>query len=159
MNESPCSVPAETAATLVDGIISRLKERGMRRTPALHALLNLMAEEHRPTTLAELASRPGLLDHDQATIYRLVDKLEEAGAVRRLGLQGGRSHFELLVPGHHHDYLVCRDCGRLEEAPIDCQLCDVETQLATTSGWRDLTHELEFHGRCPACSEKSSHAE
>jgi len=128
----------------------------MRRTPALNTLLDLMLAEHRPTTLAQLAERPGLRNRDRATIYRLMEKLLKAGVVRRLGLQGRTSHFELLIPGRHRDYLVCRDCGRLEEAPLDCQLREVEVELTKTCGWGDLAHELEFYGRCPECIEERS---
>jgi len=154
MKESQCRVPPAAAEKLVEEIMVRLRELGMRRTAALGVLLNQMAEEHRPKTLAEIARFPGLEDRDQTTIYRLVGKLEEAGVVRRLGLQGRRSHYELLVPSHHHDYLVCRDCGRVEEAPTDCHLHDVETEIMETSGWSELAHELEFHGRCPECRKE-----
>ncbi|HUF64115.1 MAG TPA: transcriptional repressor [Verrucomicrobiales bacterium] len=149
---SACSVPSADAEILVAGIIEKLRQRGLRRSKALEALLLAMANHHHPATLAELGESPDLRKRDQATIYRLVCKLEEAGVVRRRGLVGRSSHYELVVPGHHHDYLVCRHCGRVQQAPLHCELERVETELAARSGWNDLEHELEFFGTCPGCS-------
>ncbi len=151
-----CSLPSADAEILVEDIIEKLRERGLRRSGALEALLRAMANHHHPATLAELGESPALKERDQATIYRLVCKLEEAGVVRRRGLVGRSSHYELVVPGHHHDYLVCRNCGRVQQAPLHCELERVETELAARSGWSDLEHELEFFGTCPDCTGQRS---
>ena len=151
MRETPCHVPPAAAAKLVDEIMVRLRELGMRRTSALSTLLAQMADDHRPKTLAEIARFPGLEGRDQTTIYRIIGRLEDAGVVRRLGLQGRRNHYELIIPSHHHDYLVCRDCGKVEEAPTDHRLKDMEEEVMEASGWGKVAHELEFHGQCPEC--------
>ena len=147
-----CLSPKETES-LLDTMISELRELGFRRTDALVDLLSAMMRQHQPFTLAELSELPGLRDRDQATVYRLVMKLKDVGKVRQLNLSGRVSHFQVVVPGHHHDYLLCESCGQVTEVPLTCTLAKVEQQIMATYGWQRLRHELEFYGVCPACTE------
>lgn len=137
--------------SLVESCVEQLRAKGLRRSRGLDALLAHMAAHHRPATLAELSKVKGLSGLDQATIYRLVMKLESAGLVRRLGLHERATYFQLVVPGHHHDYLVCTECGRIEDLGISCPVEALEQQIMKRSGFRKLYHELEFFGVCPEC--------
>jgi Fur family ferric uptake transcriptional regulator len=110
-----------------------------------------MATRHRPATLAELAQAPGLDGLDQATVYRLVMKLEVSGLVRRLGLHERSTHFQLVIPGHHHDYLVCTQCGKIEDLDLRCPVEALEKGIMEQHGYRGVYHELEFYGVCPQC--------
>ncbi|MEM7698601.1 MAG: transcriptional repressor [Verrucomicrobiota bacterium] len=146
-----CEVSAKECRKIIDGIIERLRDRGMRRSDALEALLSVMLKRHKPFSLAELGESPELEGRDQATIYRLVNKLKELGVVRQLSLGERASWFQLDLPNHHHDYIVCRECGTLSEVPVTCVVHKVESELAKRLGWRDLSHSLLFQGTCPAC--------
>ncbi len=138
--------------SLVENCVAQLRQRGLRRSRGLEVLLRHLAEHHRPVTLGELAAVPGLDGLDQATIYRLVMKLEETGLVRRLGLHDRSMYFQLVVPGHHHDYLVCTQCGKIEDLAIHCPVEALEREIMESSGYRQVYHELEFYGVCPACA-------
>jgi Fe2+ or Zn2+ uptake regulation protein len=146
LSEDPAKVEA-----LIEDCVGKLRARGLRRSAGLEALLRHLARHHHPATLGELARAPGLRKLDQATIYRLVMKLENAGLVRRLGLHERATYFLLLVPGHHHDYLVCTDCGRIEDVEIHCPAEGLEDRIMARTGYRGLYHELEFFGVCPDC--------
>ncbi len=150
---SECSLSALEAAPLVESMVSELRDRGFRKTDALVELLTVMTENHQPFTLAQLAEMPGLKDRDQATVYRLITKLRDAGRVRQLNMAGRVSHYQMVLPGHHHDYLICEDCGVVVEAPVPCQLADTEREISATFGWKQVRHELEFFGTCPACAQ------
>ena len=150
-HHSDCSVPHEESEAIIDRIIERLRKTGMRRSDALEDLLNAMLTHHRPFLLSELAEMPGLADRDQATVYRLVMKLKELGFVRQLSLGEKGNFFQLKLENHHHDYLICRDCGTLTEVPFACVLKEVEDKLSKKFGWRDLSHSLAFQGTCPDC--------
>jgi len=153
--KSPCRMPKRDAVALAEKIVELLRPQGFRRTAGLVSLLTEMATQHRPVTLAELGELPSLSGRDQATIYRLMMKLEEAGAVRRVGFHGRAMHFQLIIGGHHHDYLVCTSCGDIAELAIDCPVTPIEREVASKSGWRDVHHELEFFGVCPDCAKTS----
>ena len=148
LSENPAKVEA-----LIEDCVAQLRARGLRRSRGLDALLRHMASHHRPTTLADLARMAGLRKLDQATVYRLVIKLEQAGLVRRLGLHERATYFQLLVPGHHHDYLVCTDCGKIEDVEIHCPAEALENRIMAKTGYRKLYHELEFFGICPECTK------
>lgn len=143
--------PHETSA-LVETCVAQLRARGLRRSQGLDALLHHMAAHHQPATLADLAKVPRLAGLDQATIYRLVMKLEAAGLVRRLGLHDRATYFQLVVPGHHHDYLVCTSCGKIEDVKLSCPVEPLEREVMQRSGYTQVYHELEFFGLCPACA-------
>jgi len=156
VREPDCSMSQRDAGRLVEGLIAKLRGSGFRRTAALTSLLTEMAVHHQPKTLAELGHLRSLAGRDQATIYRLMMKLEEAGAVRRFGFHGRASYFQLVIAGHDHDYLVCRSCGGMAEVEVQYPLEPVERELAARSGWQDVHHELEFFGVCPRCSDETS---
>ncbi len=138
--------------TLQD-LIQRCRSSGLRRTNALEELLATLVEADRPMTLAELErSRRLATLCDKATIYRLLHRLSDAGIVRRLGLHERAAYFTLVLAGEHRDYLICTECGTI--APIDapCPVHDLEEEIRTKTGYRNLYHELEFFGTCPKCA-------
>ena len=147
-----CTLSDAEAASLVDKIVGELRQEGIRRTDALVDLLTAMTREHQPYTLAQLAAMPELKNRDQATVYRLIMKLKDAGRVRQLNLSGRVSHYQMVIPGHHHDYLICDSCGIVSEVPVQCALAPVEQALTKEFGWQGLHHELEFYGTCPKCA-------
>lgn len=136
----------------VQHCIDHLRNRGARRTRALELVIEELARRAKPTTLADLAATPKIkIQCDPATVYRLVMKLEEHGLVRRLGLHERSTYFLLVIAGHHHDYLVCTECGKMEEIDMACPVHALEAQLEKTSGYKRIYHELEFFGICPKC--------
>jgi len=67
-------------------IIERCRAEGLRRTKALEKLLATLLDSSRPMTLAELTESPLLADQcDQATVFRLLQRLDDKGILRRLG--------------------------------------------------------------------------
>lgn len=137
---------------LVVETIDRCRNAGLRRTKAMEQLLATLVETDRPMTLAELAESPRLIDQcDKATVFRLLQRLTEKGVVRRLGLHERAAYFALLVPGRHRDYLICTECGSIEAVKAPCPVHDLEDEIREKTGFKDLYHELEFFGTCPAC--------
>ncbi len=138
---------------LLEDLILRCREVKLRRTRALEGLLTTLIEKKRPMTLAELAESPRLAKTcDQATVYRLLQRLAGHGILRRLGLHERAAYFTLLIPGEHSDYLICTDCGSIEPIAAPCPVHELEAEIREKSGFRGLYHELEFFGICPSCA-------
>ena len=138
---------------LVKETIDRCRKAGLRRTKALEELIITLLESERPMTLAELAASERLSDQcDKATVFRLLQRLTEHGVVRRLGLHERAAYFTLLVPGKHNDYLICIKCGSIEAIQAPCPVHQLEEEIREKTGYRNLYHELEFFGVCPACA-------
>jgi Fur family ferric uptake transcriptional regulator len=129
-----------------------LRSHGLRRTRALDLVIGELAKSDRPLKIGELANAPALKNQcDPATIYRLLIKLQEHGMVRRLGLHERSSHYALVVADEHHDYLVCTECGTIEDIDMSCPVGRLEKDLMERSGYTGVYHELEFFGVCPQC--------
>ena len=86
-------------------------------------------EEH--TTAEELYGIVKKRDRTigQATVYRVVRLLCEAGLAREVDFGDGVMRYEHLYEHKHHDHLICRSCGRTVE------VCDpvIEKTAGTTS--------------------------
>lgn len=136
----------------LDLLLGQARSHGLRRTKALSALLDCMLAENRPMTLADLAEDHRLKSIcDKATVFRLLQKLNDKGMIRRLGLHERAAYFTLLLPGVHRDYLICTTCGSIEPITAPCPVHKLEDEIRKETGFTDLYHELEFFGRCPAC--------
>ena len=149
MPDMPHTKPSDLSAA-----ITRCRDEGLRRTKALEQLLTTLLESDCPMTLAELADSPRLPNQcDKATVFRLLQRLEEKGILRRLGLHERAAYFTLLLPGQHRDYLICTQCGSIEPIKAPCPVHELEKEIKFTTGYSNLYHELEFFGTCPQCSE------
>jgi Fur family transcriptional regulator, ferric uptake regulator len=85
-----------------------------------------------------------------STVYRALKLLVECGvaAVREFG--DGRSRFERVVDGTHHDHLICTECGEIaefEEPSIE----ELQREVARRYGFEVVSHRMELYGKCPGC--------
>ena len=143
------NLPEET----VEQAVERCRAAGLRRTKALEELLATLLEHPGPMTLGELSDSERLANLcDKATVYRLLQRLTERGIIRRLGLHERAAYFTFLHPGKHNDYLICTDCGKIETVEAPCPVHKLEQEIRSTTGYKDLYHELEFFGTCPNCT-------
>ena len=115
-------------------IIKRCRAEGLRRTVALEKLLTTLIESSRPMTLAELVESPLLANQcDQATVFRLLQRLADKGILRRLGLHERAAYFTLIIPGEHSDYLICTHCGSIEPLTAPCPVHELEKEIQFTT--------------------------
>ncbi len=152
----PVGATFEGALTL-DGLVVLLRERGLRMTANRRHILQALLAAALPQSLEQIqaaAARhsPEREAPDFATVFRMMALLEELRVARRVHLGRPTSHYELLDGRHHRDHLVCTDCGRVTPLEGACPVEKMERQLAREHGYTELTHSLEFFGRCGPCS-------
>ncbi|MFD2158131.1 Fur family transcriptional regulator [Rubritalea tangerina] len=136
-------------------IIEQCRASGLRRTKALELLVDTLLATPRPMTLAELSEHDNLNTQcDRATVFRLLQRLTDKGIVRRLGLHERAAYFTLLLEGRHQDFLICSECGKIEAIKAPCPVHALEKEIAESTGFSGLYHELEFFGTCPDCASK-----
>jgi Fur family ferric uptake transcriptional regulator len=89
----------------------------------------------------------------RASVYRVLDELEELGLVTRLDLGTGTARYEVVDPGErHHHHLLCDDCGDL--VPFsDPELERVIWRLSERLPYPVSGHDVTLHGSCATCSE------
>lgn len=86
----------------------------------------------------------------QATVYRALQAMADAGEVDVLRTPEGETAYRACSSGHHH-HLVCRSCWY----SIEIQAHEVEAwaaQVAKANGFTASGHELEIFGLCKDCS-------
>ncbi len=141
--------------------ISDLKKVGLKATlPRLKILSILEAAQVRHMTAEDVYK--GLLEAGEevglATVYRVLTQFETAGLVIRHNFEGGRSVFE-INQGHHHDHMVCIECGKVFEF-YDSAIEERQRMVAGKAGFVMEEHSLYIYGMCQgmkkngACSKK-----
>lgn len=102
------------------GTIARLKSAGLRPTRQRIALAKLLFEgENRHVTAEELheEARTAGVSVSLATVYNALHQFTEAGMMREVVVEAGRSYFDTNTGDHHHFFH--EDSGRLEDIPSE----------------------------------------
>jgi len=81
-----------------------------------------------------------------ATVYRVLTQFEAAGLLVRHHFEGDKSVFE-LNQGHHHDHLVCLQCGKVEEF-CDPDIEKRQEKIAKEHGFAIREHSLYLFADC-----------
>jgi len=86
------------------------------------------------------------MDIGLATVYRVLTQFEQAGLLERHHFESGKAVFELNA-GHHHDHLVCLNCGRVEEF-YDAEIERRQGKIAKERGFAIQEHALYLYAEC-----------
>ncbi|MCE1171171.1 ferric iron uptake transcriptional regulator [Azovibrio restrictus] len=86
------------------------------------------------------------LDIGLATVYRVLTQFEQAGLLERHFFESGKAIFE-INEGHHHDHLVCTDCGKVEEF-YDAEIERRQKKVAEERGFEIQEHALYLYAKC-----------
>ncbi len=111
---------SDTNTRPYSGVIFRLKNAGLRPTRQRIALAKLLlASDNRHVTaeaLHEEAKNAGV-SVSLATVYNALHQFTDAGLMREVVVDSGRSFFDTNTSDHHHFFH--EDIGRLEDIPND----------------------------------------
>ncbi len=131
--------------------MNKLREKGYRITPPLSAVVRIMADSVRVMDAREifLQARLDLPDIGLMTIYRTLEKLEDARLVQRVHQPKGCQSFAPAPSGHQH-LLLCVDCGRIEYFSGD-DLDAWFTGIGKDKGYNISDHWLQLFGHCGIC--------
>lgn len=126
-----------------------LKNAGLKVTlPRLKILEVLQEPECHHVSAEDLYKK--LIDMNEeiglATVYRVLNQFDDAGIVTRHNFEGGKSVFE-LTQQHHHDHLICLDCGKVIEFS-DKSIEERQTNIAARHGIKLSNHSLYLYGHC-----------
>lgn len=130
-------------------VLGDLKSSGLKLTEARKAILKALTDHHGPFTVEEIHKLISKKICDQATVYRNLSSLADAGLIRRCEFGDGSARFELAEVGEHHHHIICNKCKRVEI--IDDPEIEEIDRFARKRGFADVSHILEFFGTCPQC--------
>jgi len=132
-----------------EALRQKVREAGLRVTPARVAVLRALSGASGPTSHPELANALHDEGWDRVTLYRNLVDLTEAGLLRRVDLGDHVWRFELLSAptgvGHEasHPHFLCTSCG-----DVTC-LPDLTIAGALPSA-RPVT--IQLRGECVRCA-------
>jgi Fur family ferric uptake transcriptional regulator len=99
-----------------------------------------------------LKSEPGP-KVSRATVYRTLALLLEGGFVEALDAGRGELVYEHVLGHHHHDHMVCLECGKIEEFH-DERIEELQIEASRKKGFLLVSHDLRLRGYCRACAKK-----
>lgn len=126
-----------------------LKRAGLKATVPRLKILEMLESSDKHHLSAEDVYRELLEAGDDvglATIYRVLTQFESAGLVSRHHFESGHAVFE-LERGHHHDHVVCVQCGKVEEF-FDKTIENRQKLVVGKMGYEIQDHSLVIYGNC-----------
>ena len=126
-----------------------LKSAGLKATAPRLKIINLFESSKVRHMTAEDVYKQLVsegLDIGLATVYRVLTQFEQAGLLVRHHFESGKAVFE-LNEGHHHDHLVCMNCGRVEEF-YDSEIEKRQMKIAKERGFEIREHALYLYAEC-----------
>ncbi len=152
----------DVTVTPVDKFREFLKTKGQRLTPEREAVVRAVYATHEHFDadhwVNSLSTQPGRKAASRSTVYRTLERMVEAGLIRKVAQVNDRAVFEHDYGYPHHDHLICKKCQKLIEFPNE-EIATVLEKVAAEHGFRMTGHRLEVEGLCAECSRppKRSH--
>jgi len=134
-----------------------LSRHNLRDTPQRELILDtfLKSEEHiSAEDLYDIVKKrdPSI---GQATVYRMLKLLAEAGLARELDFGDCIKRYEHNYNHPHHDHLICRKCGKTVEV-VEPQIEDFQKRVAEKYGFKLTDHSLYLYGYCANCRKRGN---
>lgn len=132
-----------------------LKERGQKVTKARKAVLRAFMELEGHVTADSLFAAAKKIDPGigQATVFRTVKLLAEAGLAREACQDEGARTYEHAFRHSHHDHLRCERCGTIVEF-YDKTIESAQEVVFKQYGFVAIGHKMELTGLCADCARR-----
>jgi Fur family ferric uptake transcriptional regulator len=135
---------------------SFMNKRGLRSTEQRRLIIDKLFDATEHITIDGLLNEVRSIDPKvgYATVYRTLKMLTESGVVQEHKFGDGHTRYELSDDEHHHDHLICLECGTItefEEPAIE----ELQERIAARHGFQVQAHKHELYGRCADCRRKA----
>ena len=143
----------KTPQERLDEILAQLRQRDFRITPQRIAIIRafLYSDEHPSVEQVYQQVKTTFPTTSLATVYKTVILLKEVGEILEIGFADGRNRYDGKRP-YPHPHLVCTQCKRIVDPEVNL-LDRLTAEVARTSGYRIVSHQVEFFGICPTCQK------
>ncbi len=132
-------------------MIETLKNNDCRITPQRYAVLNVLAYSHDHPSAESIHAE--LIDHyptmSLATVYKTINLLKREGEILELEFSDLGNRYDGNKP-YPHPHVICTECGKIID-PSQLNLDEITTKMMGETGFKILTHRLDFYGICPDC--------
>ncbi len=135
-------------------MIGKLKGSDFRITPQRYAILRILFRKEHPS-VAEIyeAVRVKFPTTSLATVYKTVSLLKEIGEVLELGFHDGNNRYDGTRP-FPHPHVICTQCKKIMDPEL-VSLDSLSAEMSRKTGYRIISHRLDFFGLCPDCQKQA----
>lgn len=86
----------------------------------------------------------------RGTVYRNLNRLAQAGQIRKVEIPGGADRFDHRCDEHYH--ARCERCGRVLDVDM-APIADIEQRIVDAHGFSFTGCDIVFKGICPDCGK------
>ena len=131
---------------------AHLKKARLKQSLQRESVLKALLDGPKYVTLDELTRRAKLRDKSLggSTVYRAMKLFIEAGLAKEHKFLYGRTCFEHGVDAAPHDYLVCKQCGKVQEFSNPL-IQAVQEKVSKELDFKLQEHRVELYGICSEC--------
>jgi Fur family ferric uptake transcriptional regulator len=129
-----------------------IARHGLKHTPQRRLIIHVFFAAGQHLSTEELYARVCAVDSSvgQATVYRTLKLLCEAGLAKEMHFGDGTARYEPAVDESHHDHLICTQCGKNIEV-VDATIESLQESLARTHDFILTSHRMYLYGICSDC--------
>jgi Fur family transcriptional regulator, ferric uptake regulator len=131
---------------------AHLKKSRLKQTAQREVVLRALLEGPRYVTMDELVVLVQKRDRGigYSTVYRGMKLFCECGLAKEHHFLYGKTCFEHSVDGAPHDYLICKQCGRVQEFSNPL-IQAVQEKVSKELDFKLQEHRVELYGICATC--------
>lgn len=129
-----------------------ISRNGLKNTPQRRVIVEVFFKQGKHLTTEELYNVVRETDANigQATVYRTLKLLCEAGLAKEQHFGESTARYEPIEDDSHHDHLICTACGKNIEV-IDEDIERLQEDLAKRHGFSLTSHRMILFGVCAGC--------
>ncbi len=137
----------------IDLLQSALRTQGHKITKNRTAILQFLSNQDKPISADEILSHIQEEHHgvNKTTVYRELFFLLEHNFIHEIEFGDGKKRYEIILNRPHHHHIICVNCKKITDIPLEKELENIESDIEKTTGYTLSSHMLEFFGLCSTC--------
>jgi Fur family peroxide stress response transcriptional regulator len=134
-----------------DQIVRKLRESNHKLTPQRLAVAKILvhSQDHPNVETIFEQLKKDFPTMSLATVYRNVMLLKSLGEVLEIGFPDGSNRYDGNKP-YPHPHVVCVRCKSIIDPDLNT-LQNLTEEVSQITGFKILTHRLDFFGVCSDC--------
>jgi Fur family ferric uptake transcriptional regulator len=129
-----------------------IADKGLKNTPQRRRIVDVFFRSGKHLSTEELYEQIKGEDAGigQATVYRTLKLLCDAGLAKELNFDESTARYEPVADDSHHDHLICTCCGKNVEI-MDDIIERRQVEVAKSYGFVLTSHRMVMYGVCGDC--------
>ena len=138
--------------TSIEDVQRLIKAKGLKSTRQRSLIIDTFLAAPGHVSVEELWSKVRSADAkvSVATVYRTMKLLADSGLAEARNFGDGQTRYEASMGKHHHDHLICTNCGTIIEFEND-RIEQLQDVIAKRHGFKVTSHKMELYGLCKNC--------